>query len=122
LFDHTSLLKYLVDKWHLGHLGNRTAAANTFVNSITDAVRADADTPGRIDVRVEPAKPPILEKLSSAQSALVALSHALESMEGGDPATIAARSQFILSNAQAHLDIAMDRLESFIESRVSKLR
>jgi phospholipase C len=122
LFDHTSLLKYLVDKWHLGRLGNRTAAANTFVNSITDAVRADADTPGSIDVRVEPAKPPILEKLTSAQSALVALSHALESMAGGDPATIAVRSQFILSSAQAHLDIAMDRLESFIESRVSKLR
>lgn len=29
LFDHTSLLKYLTDKWQLGPLGARTAAANS---------------------------------------------------------------------------------------------
>jgi phospholipase C len=29
LFDHTSLLKYLTEKWELGPLGNRTAAANS---------------------------------------------------------------------------------------------
>src|SRR5262249_7095519 len=28
-FDHTSLLKYLIDKWGLGSLGNRTAKANS---------------------------------------------------------------------------------------------
>lgn len=28
-FDHTSLLKYLTDKWELGFLGQRTAAANS---------------------------------------------------------------------------------------------
>jgi phospholipase C len=28
-FDHTSLLKYLIDKWQLGPLGNRTANANS---------------------------------------------------------------------------------------------
>ena len=28
-FDHTSLLKYLTEKWHLGPLGNRTAVANS---------------------------------------------------------------------------------------------
>lgn len=28
-FDHTSLLKYLIDKWDLGELGPRTAAANS---------------------------------------------------------------------------------------------
>jgi phospholipase C len=38
VFDHTSLLKYLIEKWNLGPtniLGNRTAAAN----SITVALR-----------------------------------------------------------------------------------
>jgi len=29
VFDHTSLLKYLIDKWGLGPLGNRAAAANS---------------------------------------------------------------------------------------------
>jgi len=37
VFDHTSLLKYLVDKWHLAPLGARTAAAN----SIGVALRAE---------------------------------------------------------------------------------
>src|SRR5262249_14019037 len=30
LFDHTSVLKYAIDKWGLGGLGNRTSAANGF--------------------------------------------------------------------------------------------
>jgi phospholipase C len=29
VFDHTSLLKYLIEKWDLGPLGNRTAQANS---------------------------------------------------------------------------------------------
>lgn len=29
VFDHTSILKYLIDKYQLGSLGNRTAAANS---------------------------------------------------------------------------------------------
>jgi hypothetical protein len=53
---------------------------------------------------------------------MVALSHALESMAGEDAATVAARSQHILSNAQSHLDIAMDRMDSFMENAVSKLK
>jgi len=34
-FDHTSLLKYLIEKWNLGPLGNRTAAANSIGAAIT---------------------------------------------------------------------------------------
>jgi phospholipase C len=37
LFDHTSLLKYLTNKWSLGELGARTAAAN----SIGTALRSE---------------------------------------------------------------------------------
>ena len=41
-FDHTSLLKYLVNKWALGPLGARTAAANSIGVAITEtAPRAD---------------------------------------------------------------------------------
>lgn len=36
-FDHTSLLKYLVNKWGLGPLGARTAAANSIGVAITES-------------------------------------------------------------------------------------
>lgn len=35
-FDHTSLLKYLTNKWSLGSLGARTAAANSIGVAITE--------------------------------------------------------------------------------------
>ena len=34
IYDHTSLLKYLTQKWTLGPLGNRTAAANNFADEL----------------------------------------------------------------------------------------
>jgi phospholipase C len=36
-FDHTSLLKYLVNKWGLGSLGARTAAANSIGVALTES-------------------------------------------------------------------------------------
>jgi phospholipase C len=35
-FDHTSLLKYLIEKWDLGPLGSRTAAAKSVAIAITE--------------------------------------------------------------------------------------
>jgi phospholipase C len=121
-FDHTSVLKYLIDKWQLGPLGNRAAKAATFASSVEAELRLD--TPSRIDVPVQMAAstPPSPEALSRSQNAMIALSHALESMTGEDANTVAARSKHILSNAQSHVDIAMDRLESFIEKGSSKFK
>jgi phospholipase C len=44
VFDHTSLLRYLSDKWSLALLGNRTAQANSFADALLalDAARTDA--------------------------------------------------------------------------------
>lgn len=50
-FDHTSLLRYVSDKWGLGPLGARTAAANSFADALLSIPRAD--TPANIP---EPAK------------------------------------------------------------------
>jgi hypothetical protein len=85
-------------------------------------IRADANIPAVIDVPVQLADswPAMPEKLNRNQAAMVALSHALESMGGGDPAKVVARSQHMLSGPQPQLDIAMDRLESFIDQRVRK--
>jgi phospholipase C len=120
-FDHTSLLKYLIDKWGLGPLGQRAARANTFKDRFMAAARDD--TPTFLDVQNEVPmdEPPALKTLSSNQQAIVALSHALESLVDEPAETVAARSRHILSNAQSHIDIAVDRVESFIEKMASKL-
>ncbi len=44
-FDHTSLLKYLIEKWQLGPLGKRTAQAN----SIGPLLNTTAFRPGALD-------------------------------------------------------------------------
>jgi phospholipase C len=47
MFDHTSLLKYLTEKWQLSpSLGARTAAANSFGSALLSVARTD--TPDRI--------------------------------------------------------------------------
>ena len=39
--DHTSLLKYMIDKWNLGPLGERTAAATSIATAIGNQLRTD---------------------------------------------------------------------------------
>jgi phospholipase C len=39
VFDHTSLLKYLIEKWELGPLGNRTARATSIGNLVRTETR-----------------------------------------------------------------------------------
>jgi phospholipase C len=76
-FDHTSLLKYLIGKWGLGPLGNRTAKAN----SISDLVSQKSARIGTIEKIVltpeQLPKPDLEEKVadyvSSHQKALVLL-------------------------------------------------
>jgi phospholipase C len=62
-FDHTSLLKYMVDKWGLGSLGARTAAANSIGVAITEnAPRTDTLPFVRISTSVVLPDRPDLEK------------------------------------------------------------
>jgi phospholipase C len=44
--DHTSLLRYLIDKWKLGPLGERTAQAVSFASALGHTLRTD--TPASI--------------------------------------------------------------------------
>jgi phospholipase C len=84
-FDHTSLLKYLVEKWGLesGQLGRRTDDANT--NSLApqflSVPRTDAPqkllVPSPAIVPLDTATPTML---TGHQEALVAFSHYLESL------------------------------------------
>jgi phospholipase C len=115
-FDHTSLLRFVQDKWNLGPLGARADQAATFHSVILPESR---DTPPMIVAPLGGAPPSAVagQDLTEHQSAIVALSHALESMGGEDPAVIAGRSQHILSGAQSQMDAAVDRVEAFLRNK-----
>jgi phospholipase C len=54
VFDHTSLLKYVCDKWQLPPLGNRAAHANAFSNTFFNLSEPRSDTPLFIPVPAVP--------------------------------------------------------------------
>ena len=119
LLDHTSLLKYLQDKWGLGELGARTAAAASFASALQGEFRDD--TPKSLETAhpgVGPA--PEQRELTGHQAALVALSQHLETMGGEDANVIAARSRQVLSGAQSQMDAAVDRVEAFISHQKAR--
>jgi hypothetical protein len=120
--DNTSLLKYLIDKWQLGPLGERTAQARTFASALRGPPRPDTPRlissvpPGLTPVPAPPRQP-----LNDHQSALIALSHALESMAGEDPNIVAARSRQVISGPQSQIDTAVDRVAAFLSHAAASL-
>ena len=76
-FDHTSLLKYVSNKWSLGPLGLRTAGANSFVvNRMTPRNDAPASIP--VPQLLAAAARVQQRPLNPNQAALVAFSQFLE--------------------------------------------
>jgi phospholipase C len=124
-FDHTSLLRYLVDKWDLGSLGARVAAHDTVSIGSALTGSARAVTPARLPIpgpTPGATQPVPLSALSSHQSALFALSHSLESMTDADPNTIAARSKHVLTGPQSMIDVSMDRVEDFLAQQKQRFQ
>ncbi len=68
-FDHTSLLKYLIDKWGLEALGERTARATSIALALTrQSPRPDQETVARIELSEEQLSPPDPELEDQATS------------------------------------------------------
>ncbi len=119
--DHTSLLKYLIEKWKLGPLGDRAAQANSFAAALGNTLRADTpETISAIPDDLVPVAPAPHRQLNDHQNALIALSHALESMSDEKPEIVAARSRQVISGPQSQIDTAVDRVDAFL-SRASTL-
>jgi phospholipase C len=119
-FDHTSLLRYLIDKWGLKPLGARSTDANT--HSIGSALLAAPRSGLLPELTIPPMAPQVAAPaqataLSSHQSALFALSHSVESMTDTDPNVVAARSRHVLTGPQSMIDVAMDRVEDFLSQQ-----
>jgi phospholipase C len=78
VFDHTSLLKYLTDKWGLGPLGARVASAN----SIGEAIMGTAQTKtlGTLPL-AEPIQATAAVPLNEYQKAMLGFTEYLEAKE-----------------------------------------
>lgn len=85
LFDHTSVLKYLTEKWQLGPLGRRTAAANSIGIAISET-SPRGGTGTRIELTEDQLRPPdpeaeemAFDQVNAHQTALTILGRYLVS-------------------------------------------
>ena len=120
-FDHTSLLKYLADKWRLAPLGARAAVANSFAGVFLPQMRTN--TPEQM---LEPAIPsvaaslavPVREPpLNDFQRGLLAMTEVLEAQTHQDVAVTAARQVRAMDGPQASAAVALDRVERFLQQQ-----
>jgi phospholipase C len=115
-FDHTSLLKYLIDKWGLAPLGKRTERANTFAAALTTRTTARTDTPGVITDRLVSPVETQNKLVNEHQKALISFSQRLESdlAQFEDMSAIGSRTLKMLESTRAQFAVAKDRFERFI--------
>jgi phospholipase C len=117
-FDHTSLLKYVTDKWSLGPLGNRTVQANTFASALTERAVPREDCPKAIPVPV-PADNPTDVPLNGNQTALAGFSHHLQvNVTKADDATLAAESKAMAGSYLEQSAAVAERADHFLMQRV----
>lgn len=117
VFDHTSLLKYLTDKWKLGSLGNRTPQASSFAVELSKRGTARLDTPS-------PFSGPLLSPVelpnkgvNENQKSLISFSQMLEKhmADVEELAAVGSRSLKLLDGPQAQFSVAKDRFERFLQ-------
>ncbi len=121
-YDHTSLLKYLADKWGVEGLGKRAESANSFGPLLTKLVAPRTDTPQTVAPAAEPraltaaAEIPPVEELSENQNALYLFSVYLEQqMAEVEPAeAFRARTFRALGSPAGAGAVATERAERFL--------
>ncbi len=116
-FEHTSLLKYLIDKWGLGPLGNRTAAANSFAPFIRRSGSARSDTPGAISEPSVPSSTPVAAReLTESERVVVTLSEQLETRSLATPEGSVRRVMEAMAHSPHVRDDVRERLRVFLET------
>jgi phospholipase C len=117
VFDHTSLLKYVTDKWNLGPLGNRTPQASSFATELSKRGSARLDTPSPFsDPLLSPVELPN-KGVNENQKSLISFSQMLEKhmADVEDIAAVGSRSLKLLEGPQAQFSVAKDRFERFLQ-------
>jgi phospholipase C len=126
VFDHTSLLKYATEKWNLGPLGQRVAAAEDFGGYLTQRQTARVNAPGALPIPAASTNPAVAT-LNANQNALVAFSRFLETKiaDGAGNTDEVLRSigqrlvNAIKNGTQA--EAAVERLKTFLSLKAGGL-
>jgi phospholipase C len=112
-FDHTSLLRYVSDKWGLGPLGNRTAAANSFASAFVRASMR-TDCPAALAVPTGAPSDPN-PPLTANQVALASLTHRLEvSHTRPGSQTVAAHSEAMAADYASRSQTVAEQTDQFL--------
>jgi phospholipase C len=124
-FDHTSLLKYLTEKWGLGPLTERVARAQSFGSAIRTTGQPRTDTPGSVSLPALAAAPEAMaaagpgEPLNGHQKALIAFSEYLE-REIEEPVGKPARAAAMMAGPPSQVETAKSRVEMFLAQQKAK--
>jgi phospholipase C len=116
VFDHTSLLKYLTDKWGLGPLGDRTAQATSFAGALSQRSQPRTDTPGPFTQALLSPLETQNKVVNENQKALISFSQTLETQlsQVDDMGAIGSRSLKMMEGPRGQFAVAKDRFERFI--------
>ncbi len=118
-FDHTSLLKYLIEKWDLrpDQLGKRVEAAISFAPALKTLATPRTNTPPLFDLTHFPIPQPVVPVATNEhQNAMVSFGHFLEAKMSHveELAATGYRALKSLDGATAQLEVAKERFVLFL--------
>jgi phospholipase C len=118
VLDHTSILKFLTDKFNLGPLGNRVASAATFADALVS--NADDTSPVSVGLSPHPLEMSAIgeerpERLNRNQKALIEFSKHLELEMPVTPEAVGLRALRAMASPQSEVEVAKERAWLFIE-------
>lgn len=119
VFDHTSLLKFLIDKWSLNptSLGARTAQAKTFAMEVQRLASPRTDAPAPFDLNsLVHSQATLPDVLNEHQAALTTFAHFLEQKMSHveELAAVGYRALKSLEGPLSQLSVAKDRFLLFL--------
>jgi len=119
IFDHTSILKYAIDKWGLDGLTDRVAKAKTFADEFLTKMRKDDDAPNMPrqlvvpEVSLMPTQ--ASESVSEHEQALISFARYLDAtMIDSDPQGFLARTRQEYLSVGDKVVVAEQRFKAFL--------
>jgi phospholipase C len=114
VFDHTSVLKYLIEKWGLGPLGNRAAAAASIAKAIGSTLPSDTPASAPLVAAQAITPPAPVKELNGLQQALLGFTQALDVKTIEPSEHKVARLSQMLEGPSSQADVARQRVKNFL--------